>query len=132
MKVQEVPQDVTYYEGERRACYALNDEGRYVVVSSVGWSAEEVVNGLAVDELAAQLEDTRQAVIAGLKSPLCYHMERRQMIPEILAKTAGIARFSVKRHFRPDAFMKLKPSVLNRYAKALAVSLEELQTVPHH
>ncbi|MFO7570620.1 MAG: hypothetical protein R6W75_12560 [Smithellaceae bacterium] len=132
MQVSEVPQEQTYYEGERRACYALNDEGRYVVVPSIGWSAEDVVNGLAVDELAAQLEDTRLAVLAGQKSPLCYHMERRQMIPGILAKTAGISQFRVKRHFRPDVFLKLKPAVLDRYARALAVSLEELQTVPHY
>ncbi len=130
MKVHEVPQDITYYEGEKRACYALNDEGKYVVVPSAGWTAEDVVNGLAVDELAASLEETRKAVLAGLKSPLCYHMELRQMTPVILGKTAGIAAFRVKRHFRPEIFAKLKPSVLNRYAQALAVSLDELNTVP--
>jgi hypothetical protein len=70
MKVNEVPQDITYYEGEKRACYALNDEGKYVIVPSCGWSAEEVVNGLAVAELAANLEKTRQEVLKGLKSPL--------------------------------------------------------------
>ncbi len=131
MKVNEVPQDITYYEGEKRACYALNDEGKYVVVTSTGWETEDVVNDLAVTELAATLEDTRKAVLAGLKSPLCYHMERRQMNPEILGKTAGIAVFRVKRHFRPDIFPKLKHSVLNRYALALAVTMEELNTVPH-
>ena len=52
------------------------------------------------------------------------------MNPEILAKTAGIAVFRVKRHFRPEIFSKLKPSILDRYAKALAVTLEELKTVP--
>jgi hypothetical protein len=130
MKVNEVPQDITYYEGERRACYALNDEGRYVIVTSSGWSAEEVVNGLAVAELAASLEETRKGVLKGLKSPLLYHMERRQMTPEILAKTAGIACFRVKRHFRPDVFVKLKSSVLDRYAKALAVTGQELISVP--
>lgn len=130
MKASEVPQDITYYEGEKRACYALNDEGRYVVVTSTGWSDEEVFNGLAVEELAAQLEETRKAVLAGTKSPLCYHMERRQMIPDILAKTAGIAAFRVKRHFRPEIFSGLKPEVLDRYAKALAVSPGELKTVP--
>jgi hypothetical protein len=130
MKVNEVPQDITYYEGERRACYALNDEGKYVIVTSSGWSAEEVVNGLAVAELAANLEETRKAVLKGLKSPLLYHMERRQMTPEILAKTAGIACFRVKRHFRPDVFAKLKSSVLDRYAKALAVTGQELVNVP--
>lgn len=130
MKVNEVPQDITYYEGEKRACYALNDEGRYVVVSSTGWSAEEVVNGLAVEELADQLEETRKAVLSGTKSPLCYHMERRQMNPEILAKTAGIAVFRVKRHFRPEIFARLNHSMLNSYAKALAATLDELKTVP--
>ena len=132
MKVNEVPQDETYYNGERRACYALNNEGKYVVVPSAGWSVEEVVNGLAVDELAAALEETRKAVLAGMQSPLVYHMERRQMNPEILAKTAGIATFRVKRHFRPEIFAKLKMSVLERYAQALAVTIQELTTVPQN
>ncbi|HDQ03974.1 MAG TPA: hypothetical protein ENN23_05300 [Deltaproteobacteria bacterium] len=130
MKVKEVPQDITYYEGEKRACYALNDEGKYVVVTSTGWNDEAVVNSLAVEELAAQLEETRQAALAGFKSPLCYHMENRQMNPSILGKTAGIAVFRVKRHFRPEIFAKLGDSVLARYAQALALSLEELKTVP--
>jgi hypothetical protein len=130
MKVNEVPQDITFYEGEKRACYALNDEGKYVIVPSSGWSAEEVVNGLAVAELAAALEETRKAVLDGLKSPLVYHMERRQMTPEILAKTAAVACFRVKRHFRPDIFANLKSAVLDRYAKALAVTCSELRTVP--
>jgi hypothetical protein len=130
MKVNEVPQDITFYEGEKRACYALNDEGKYIIVPSSGWNAEEVVNGLAVAEMETALEKTRKAVIDGLKSPLTYHMERRQMTPEILAKTAGISRFRVKRHFRPDVFAKLKPPILDRYAKALAVTCRELKTVP--
>jgi hypothetical protein len=130
MKVTEVPQDITFYEGERRACYALNDEGKYIIVPSTGWEYEEVVNGLAVNDLAAHLEETRKEVLAGLKSPLCYHMESRQMNQRILAKTAGIAVFRVKRHFRPDVFARLKPSLLANYAKALALSVEELKTVP--
>ena len=130
MKVNDVPQDITYYEGIKRACFALNDEGKYVVVTSTGWNDEAVVNGLAVDDLAAALEQTRLDVLAGKKSPLCYHMDRRQMNPDILGKTAGIAVFRVKRHFRPDIFSRLKPSLLNRYAQALAVTVEELKTVP--
>ena len=130
MKVEEVPQDIPYSESVKRACYALNDEGKYVIVASAGWSTEDVVNGLAVAELAAQLEETRKAVLAGVKSPLCYHMERRQMNPKILASTAGIATFRTKRHFHPEIFTKLKPSILERYAKALAITPEELKTVP--
>jgi hypothetical protein len=130
MKVNEVPQDITFYEGVKRACYALNEEGKYVIVPSAGWEAEDVVNALAVEDLAVSLEQTRKAVQAGVKSPLCYHMERRQMNPDILAKTAGISVFRVKRHFRPDIFSKLSISILQRYAQALAVTVEELKTVP--
>ena len=130
MNVREVPQDITYYEGKKRACWALNDEGKYVIVPSSGWEVEAVVNGLAVDEMAASLEATRQAVLAGVKSPLCYYMELRQMTPEILGKTARVAAFRVRRHFRPDVFSKPGPSVLDRYARALAVTLDELKTVP--
>jgi hypothetical protein len=132
MKVNEVPQDntVEYYEGVKRACYAVDEEGKYVIVPSNGWREEEIVNGLAVHDLAVNLEKTRQAVIGGQKSPLAYHMERRQMIPDILGKTAGIAAFRVKRHLRPEVFAKLKDSLLERYAQALAITIEELKTVP--
>ena len=132
MKVNEVPQDntVEYYKGVKRACYAVDEKGRYVIVSSNGWEAEELVNGLAVKELAVNLEKTRKTVLAGEKSPLAYHMERRQMIPDILGKTAGIAVFRVKRHLRPEIFARLKNPVLERYAKALAITMEELKTVP--
>jgi hypothetical protein len=130
MKVYEVPQDTTFYEGKKRACYALNDQGKYVIVPSSGWSAEEVVNGLAVAELEVKLEQTRQEVMKGLKSALVYHMEKRQMTPEILAKTAGMLSFRVRRHFRPEVFSRLKPSILERYAQALALTVQELQRVP--
>lgn len=130
MKANEVPQDITYYEGEKRACYALNDEGKYIIVPSSGWKAEEVVNGLAVSDLAGRLEETRQKVLKGLKSPLVYHMEQRQMTPDILAKTAGMWGFRVRRHFHPGVFGRLKPEILKRYALALALSIEELQSVP--
>lgn len=134
MKVNDVPQDntVEYYEGVKRACYAVNDEGKYVIVPSSGWEAEEFINALAVKELAENLEKTRKAVLAGEKSPLAYHMDRRQMIPEILGKTAGIAVFRVRRHLRPRIFSGLKSSLLERYAKALAVTIEELKTVPQN
>jgi hypothetical protein len=97
MKVNEVPQDITYYEGEKRACYALNDEGKYVVVKSTGWEAEDIANGLAVTELAAHLEETRKAVLEGKKSPLCYHMERRQMNADILGENRRESPYSASR-----------------------------------
>lgn len=130
MKVNEVPQDKTFYEHIKRACYALDNKGKYIIIPSSGWSAEDVVNGLAVDELKNKLEETRKEVIKGLKSPLAYHMEQRQMTPAILAKTVGLFSFRVRRHFRPEIFAKLRPSMIKRYALALAVTEQELKSVP--
>ena len=130
MKVSEVPQDITYYNGEKRACYALDDQGNYVVVPSSGWEAEAIVNGLAMEDWEARLVEIRKEVLAGRQSPLGYYMELRQMTPKILGKTAGISIFRVKRHFRPEIFAKLKPQVLERYAQALAISTEELKRGP--
>ncbi|HLZ19454.1 MAG TPA: hypothetical protein VKO67_07560, partial [Smithellaceae bacterium] len=92
---------------------------------------EAVVNGLMLTELRTNLEEARKAVLAGLKSPIYYYMELRQFDLPMLAKSAGIAAFRVKRHLRPEIFAKLKPSVLDRYAKVLMVTSEELKTVPN-
>jgi len=94
MKINEVPQDdVPYFtEGIKKGNYALDDEGKYVMVPSKGWVVDEMINRMAYDEYKVKVEETRKAVLAGQKSPLAYYMELRQMTPEILGKTAGIAR----------------------------------------
>jgi hypothetical protein len=134
MKINEVPQDdVPYFsEGIKKGNYALDDQGKYVMVPSKGWDVDEFINSLAFNEYEAKVEETRKAVLEGKKSPLAYYMELRQMIPEFLGKTAGIATFRVKRHLRPEIFAKLKESVLDNYAKALAITREELKNVPRN
>ena len=134
MKINEVPQDNLhrYYDGIKRVNYALDDEGKYVAVHSKGWDVADLVNSVAYNEYEAKVEEARQAVLAGQKSPLAYYMELRQMIPKLLGKTVGIATFRVKRHLRPEIFAKLKPHVLDSYAKAFAITREELKTVPQN
>ncbi len=132
MKVNDVPQDdvFDYSQGIKKGNYALDDKGKYVMVLSKGWVVDEMSNRMAYDEYKTKEEEVRQAVLAGKKSPLAYYMELRQMTPKILGQTAGIATFRVKRHLRPEIFAKLKEAVLDRYAKALAITSEELKTVP--
>jgi len=123
-------EDEIFNDGLPKAYYKHNDNGQYVLETNAPW-AEKVSCALIIAGNRANLEEIRKAVLAGQKSPLCYYMEMRQMDPGILAKAAGIAVFRVKRHFRPEIFAKLKPSVLNRYTNALRVTLEELKTVPN-
>ena len=50
MKKQDVPQDNNAtLAGERKALYAVDDSGDYIVVASSGWEAEEAVTSLAVE-----------------------------------------------------------------------------------
>ena len=57
MKTTDVPQEQekTILAGYQRACYAVDEQGRYVVVGSVGWEVEQVVNGQANDEVRAAI-----------------------------------------------------------------------------
>ena len=123
-------EDEIFNDGMPKSYYKRNDNGQYVLETDAPW-AEKVSCALIISSNRANLEEIRKAVLAGQKSPICYYMEMRQMEPGMLAKAAGIAVFRVKRHFRPEIFAKLKPSVLNRYTKALRVTLEELKTVPN-
>lgn len=130
MKAGDVPQEDSFYEGHRRACYAVDDSGHYTVVASKGWEAEKIVNGVAIADLREQLEQARQRVLAGAASPLEYHMQRCQMTPAMLAANTGIWTWRVRRHLKSAVFVTLKPELLARYAEALRVTADELTRVP--
>jgi hypothetical protein len=123
-------EDEIFSDGLPKKYYRHNDKGQYILEAEAPW-AEKVSVALIITSRRAELEEIRKAVLAGLKSPLCYYMEMRQLDPGMLAGAAGIATFRVKRHLRPEIFVKLKPSVLDRYSKALRIPLEELKTVPN-
>ena len=122
-------EDEIFNDGLPKAYYKRNDAGQYVLETEAPW-AEKVSVALIISGNRAILEEIRNAVLSGRKSPLCYHMEVRQMTPRMLAGAAGISIFRVKRHLSPGVFAKLKPDVLMRYSKALRVTPEELKTVP--
>jgi len=130
MKAKDVPQEISMLEGHQRACYALDEDGRYTVVPSTGWEVEKIVNAVAVDEIRASIEAARQRALRGESSALEYHMLRCHMTPAMLAANAGIWKWRVRRHLRPEIFARLGSSLLSRYADALRMSPGELQQVP--
>ncbi|OGQ59308.1 MAG: hypothetical protein A3J24_00385 [Deltaproteobacteria bacterium RIFCSPLOWO2_02_FULL_53_8] len=132
MKAKEVPQEESVLEGNRRACYAQDESGRYVVVPSKGWEVEKVINDQAHVAIDRPVEAARRSVIAGEASPLLYHMLRCQMSAGLLAATVGIWGWRVKRHLKPAPFASLNDEMLSRYADALGMSVAELKTVPSY
>jgi hypothetical protein len=130
MKEKEVPQERAMLAGYRRACYATDDQGRYVVVGSLGWEVENVVNAQANDEVRVQIAAALARVRRGERSALVYHMARRQMDVAMLAAYSGFSRLRVRWHLRPRVYARLPDAILARYAEALKLPLAELRALP--
>lgn len=116
-------------EGQRRAIYATDEDGRYKVVASSGWEAEELAGSHEVQWFAGEADAARRRCMAGLASPLEYHMYRVRMDLATLAQATGLWQWRVRRHLRPRVFAKLSDRVLRRYAEAIGCSVETLRQV---
>lgn len=130
MKTTDVPQEESILAGHQRACYAQDENGRYVVVGSIGWEVEKIVNGQANDEVRAQIAQALAGARRGELSPLAYHMARRQMDVGLLAAYTGFSRLRIRWHLRPKVFAGLAEKILQRYADALQLPLAELRALP--
>jgi len=126
----EVPQEgnVTL-GGHRKALYARGADGKMHIVQSTGWEVEEIVTRQAVDGLNRLADDARQRVATGQTSALEYHMHKARMDVPLLAQVTGLWQWRIRRHFRPDRFARLSPSLLARYADAMGLTIAQLTKV---
>ena len=124
----EVPQEGnSTLGGHRKAMYARGADGKLHIVQSAGWEVEEIVTKQAVDDLLRLTEEARQRVLAGLTSPLEYHMYRVRMDVPLLSQASGIWQWRIRRHFRPAIFAGLSVSLLATYADAMGMTVEQLK-----
>ncbi|MBA1145575.1 hypothetical protein H0Z60_00745 [Ectothiorhodospiraceae bacterium WFHF3C12] len=131
MRREQVPQDDNRtLGGHRKAVYAADERGRMRTVESTGWSVEELVTSMAVEEFEELARDARARVQDGRCAPLAYHMYRRRMDTQVLAQAVGMMQWRVRRHLRPGPFRRLPPRLLQRYAEALGMSVEALVAWP--
>jgi hypothetical protein len=131
VKTDEVPQDAgSTYGGGRKLLYAVDERGAYVAVRSSGWDVETIATEAALEEIHALMRDAWSRARAGTTSPLEYHMRARRMDVALLSQTTGLARWRIRRHFRPDVHARLSDRLLARYSDALGLSPAELRTLP--
>lgn len=131
MKKDDVPQDGNnMHEGAfKQLFYAVDDTGNYVPVSSVGWEPENVAMEQAWEEVRAKVEKARQRVLAGELSPIGYYMEKTLMDLPLLASYVRKFQWQVKRHLKPAAFNRLSDRMLQRYAAAFKITVQELRHI---
>lgn len=130
MRRQDVPQDKAILGRWHEICYALDDDGRYVLAPSAGWDPANVANLQAWEAVAEEVAQAIEAVRGGAASPLAFHMARCQMDLGLLASYVHLARWRVKRHLRPGVYARLRPELRERYAQVFGVGAEDLDFIP--
>ena len=128
MHERDVPQEGNAtLAGHRKAVYAVGEDGKLRIVASRGWQVEEIVTRQALAELEERARDARQRALAGVASPLEYHMYRARMDVPMLAEAAGLWRWRVRRHLKPQVFARLPLALKRRYAEALGIAPQALE-----
>jgi hypothetical protein len=129
MKKGEVPQDKSSIQSTnmRELCYATDENGNYTTELSSGWEPKTIALTNAIDDIKERTEEARQQVANGEVSPVLYFMELSKMDLSILAGYTGIWQWRIKRHFKPKVFAGLSDKVLQKYADAFLITIDELR-----
>ncbi|MBP2673497.1 MAG: hypothetical protein H6Q84_337 [Deltaproteobacteria bacterium] len=130
MRRNDVPQDRCLFGEMKEIRYAVDEEGRYVLVESAGWEPVNIANREAWKSIDSEVEAVAAKVRAGELSPLAWHMARNQMDPGMLAGYVGLSRWRVRRHMKPAPFRRMRRTTLARYAAVFRVAPEEFLAVP--
>lgn len=125
MKLKDVEQDPETHLPGPRLTYAVDDEGKYKTVESVGNSLGTLSVKMMQHHINDEVEAAAERVRSGKESPLAFFMALHIMDCGLLSQYVGIAGWRIKRHLKPSVFGKLKPDVLQRYADFFGVTLEE-------
>ena len=129
MKKSEVPQDKSNIESVnmRELCYATDENGNYTTELSSGWEPKTIALSNAIDDIKERTEEARQKVINGEASPVLYFMELSKMDVGILAGYTGLWQWRIKRHCKPKVFAGLNNKILQKYADAFLITVDELK-----
>lgn len=131
MKIDEVPQDLKYGKGlvVRDVNYAVDENGRYTSVVSDGWEVKNDILDSVWEEILEECEPIRQQVLAKQTSPLAYHMKKNLQDISMLSAYSGIPKRKIKKHLDYEEFFKLDSDMLDKYAEALRITVDELKEV---
>jgi hypothetical protein len=128
MKKKEVPQDEGLSDGLfEDICYALDENGNYVIVPTTGWQPKTDALLQAWEVIHEKIEQVRQQVLAGELSPIAYYMEKNLMDVKLLSEYTDLPKRKIRKHLKPDRFNQLDEKILARYAETLGITVETLR-----
>ena len=131
MKIKEVPQERGMMpDNIYEVCYAVDDDGHYVLTASAGWNPKNIANNQAWEVIEQEIAKALKGIHAGKLSPLAFHMAKNQMNTRLLAQYAGFSRWRVKRHLKPAVFKRLNQAVLEQYSDVFGITVKQLREFP--
>jgi hypothetical protein len=117
------------YGRYREMMYKYDEQGNFA--KDVGYHPEQdrLVLQQAWDLFGERAEEARKKVLEGKASPVLYYMEKTMLTPLDLSMHAGISLWRVKRHLKPGVFAKLSEKILNKYATAFNITVDQLKKI---
>jgi hypothetical protein len=130
MRKKDVPQDNGMNRGMKEIAYAVDEDGRYVRVPSLGWEPKNIANAQAWEVITEEVRTQLRLIREGKRSPIAYHLARNLMTVGLLASYVQLPRWRVKRHLKPSVFNRLNPELIQRYADLFGLTPMELRSIP--
>ena len=116
-----------FYKNNRELFYSFDLENKsFMPHVSYQNASNQLIIKHGWDVLEDRLMEIRNKVSSNEASPLTYYMVKNQMDVKMLAQYSGISKWRVKKHLSPNGFSKLSMKVIEKYAKALDISTQEL------
>ena len=127
MEKIEIPQEENKtLDGIKKVMYAKGTKGDFQRVN-YGSSVEEFATQVAVEEYEILKEESLKNISNNISSPIEYFMYENRMDLPTLSSVVGMMQFRVKRHLKMNNFKKLNDKILNKYAEAFNIKIEELK-----
>lgn len=127
MKKIVVPQENnSTLNGQRKVMYGTNDNGEFLRINYAS-SVEEFATITAVQEYKDLEKECLEDIKNNIASPIKYFMYKNRMDLPTLSSAVDMFSFRVKRHLRMEIFRKLNDKILEKYAKAFGIEIEELK-----
>ena len=106
--------------------YNMDDKGAFSHELKNNWGHKEITNKQTWIIAHERIDEARKRVLAGLSSPIDFYMETCIMDVKLLSEFVGIAKWRIRRHMKPSVFKKLSKKILQQYADAFEITIEQL------
>lgn len=104
-----------------------NKEGKFTTGLSSGWEVKASALENAWEDVHQQMDEAKELVLKGKKSPIYFLMIKNLMDISILSSYTGFWKIRLRRHFKPSVYKNLSDKVLLKYAEAFSMTLNEIK-----